>query len=136
MRGDIKSVAVDKYKSKWRLLEDSVLSRTGTADDLIPTSADNDIEVCNVSFLCPASNDASDAVAYQSYYQVCRVGDKDYFHHCAMPLKITICSIKEDVTKRKLRKPLAYSISNVVTHMSSTHFEWLKLSKVLDVSLK
>lgn len=97
------------------------------------TSADNDIEVCNMSLLCPASNDAIDAVAYQSYYQVCRVGDKDYFH-CALCNAFEDNNLlKEDVTKRKLRKPLAYSISNVVTHMKSSHFEWLKLSKVLQV---
>ena len=61
------------------------IEKVGNKEIVTCTSEDNDTAVCNMSLLCPSSNDASDAVAYRSYYQVCRDGDNDYFH-CALGL--------------------------------------------------
>ncbi len=100
--------------------------------EIITCSAeDDDIEVANMSILTPACDNSIDAVAYMSYYQVCHFEGKDYFH-CALCNAFNDENIlKKDVTKRVLRTALSYSISNVVTHLSSQHFEWLKLSKLI-----
>jgi len=99
--------------------------------EIITCSAeDDDIEVANMSILSPACNNSTDAVAYKSYYQVCCYGGKDYFH-CALCNAYNDNNIlKKDVTKRTLHKAYSYSLSNVVTHMSTQHFEWLKLTKL------